>query len=72
VREFWEQEAKSAKGPLVAAVPARDVLIFVDAAEPGRVDELRRLVNKVYGEAGRAAVSKFLYVWTAGVWQPYE
>jgi uncharacterized protein YtpQ (UPF0354 family) len=72
VKDFWEQEAKSAKGALVAAVPARDVLVFVDAGVPDRVEELRRLVTKVYEQAGRSAVSRLLYVWKAGAWEMYE
>ena len=71
VKEFWEQEAKRTKGDIVAAVPARDILVFVDTAEPGRVEELRSLVGKTYEQAGRSAVSKLLYVWKAGVWEVY-
>jgi uncharacterized protein YtpQ (UPF0354 family) len=68
---FWEKEAASMKGELVASVPVREVMVWGDSAVPGVIDDLRQKGIGVHaGEiASNRAISRLLYVWRKGRWE---
>ena len=71
VDEFWEAQATAVPGDLVAAVPARDILIFTGTAVPEGVDVLERAVRAVHDQ-GAYLVTERLLVRRNGAWTPYE
>lgn len=72
VRDFWAEQARSVKGEIVAAVPARDTLIFGDSASRASMERLRIIVEAANKEAGSRGVSKLLYVFRKGWWEVFE
>jgi uncharacterized protein YtpQ (UPF0354 family) len=43
--DLWEREAGKIRGELVAAVPARDLLVFADSANANALDRLKDLAK---------------------------
>lgn len=68
---FWDLERQRAGGDIIAAVPARDSLVFTARSVTWNVDVLRRLVTDVYGSAGNDALSQKLYLWNQGRWEVF-
>jgi uncharacterized protein YtpQ (UPF0354 family) len=66
---FWDLERQRAASEVIAAVPARDTLVFANRSVTGYVDMLRRVVADVYGAAGESALSRKLFLWTNRRWQ---
>jgi hypothetical protein len=66
---FWEQERERVRSEIVAAVPARDSLIFTSRAVTGTVELLRKVAVDVHDSAGGDALSKKLFLWTRGRWE---
>lgn len=52
--DFWARESTRLRGDPVIAIPARDVLLFADAAHARAVDELRRQAEAVHADAAYA------------------
>ena len=54
---------------IVAAVPARDSLVFASRSVGWHVDAVKRLAAEVYDKAGADALSRKLYLWSQGRWE---
>ena len=68
---FWEQETKRRGSAVVAAAPARDVLMFADRSARGNVDLLKKLALDVYSSAGKDALSRTVFLWNYGRWEAF-
>jgi uncharacterized protein YtpQ (UPF0354 family) len=68
---FWEQESKRRAAAIVAAAPARDVLMFSDRSARGNVELLKKLAIDIHSSAGKDAVSKTVYLWNYGRWEAF-
>jgi Uncharacterized protein conserved in bacteria len=69
--KLWESQAPLVKGELVAAVPARDVLMFTGSGSPDGLKELRESASRVYKDASHA-ISRTLLVRRNGRWERFE
>jgi uncharacterized protein YtpQ (UPF0354 family) len=69
--KFWDQERERAGSDILAAVPARDALIFSNRAVTRNVDVLKGVATEVYEKAGRSALSKRIYLWNQGRWEVF-
>ena len=66
---FWDLERQRVGSAIVAAVPARDSLVFTSRSVAWQVDVLRRLAADIYGSAGADALSQKLFLWNQGRWE---
>lgn len=67
--DFWQEERSRMKGPPVASVPARNLLMFADSSNPEAVAQLRELTRKMWGEAAYG-VSDAIFISTPQGWRP--
>lgn len=67
--DLWEREREKLHGDPVAAVPARDLLLFADSANIDAVAQLRQLATKMRAEATYGLTDR-LFVLRAGHWLP--
>lgn len=65
----WERYAKVAQGHLIVAVPANNLVIYGNGADPGTVEAMRRMVREAATTAERP-LSLTLLKWTKEGWQP--
>jgi uncharacterized protein YtpQ (UPF0354 family) len=68
---FWEKESQRRGSSIVAAAPARDVLMFSDRSLRGNVDTLKKLAVDIYAGAGKEALSKTVFLWNFGRWEAF-
>jgi uncharacterized protein YtpQ (UPF0354 family) len=68
--DLWERERGKLRGEPVAAVPARDLLLFADSANPAAVAQLKQLAAKMRAEATYALTDR-LFVLREGSWLPF-
>jgi uncharacterized protein YtpQ (UPF0354 family) len=68
--DLWEREREKLRGEPVAAVPARDLLLFADSANPAAVAQLKQLAAKMRAEATYALTDR-LFVLREGRWLPF-
>jgi len=69
VDTLWaEQFRQFVRGDYAVAVPARDILAFCDASSTAGLDELHRLIQRVFPKAGGQALSDRLYVRRQRAW----
>ncbi|MEQ1513011.1 MAG: DUF1444 family protein [Lysobacteraceae bacterium] len=68
--DLWERERGKLRGEPVAAVPARDLLLFADSANTDAVAQLRQLATKMRAEATYALTDR-LFVLREGNWLPF-
>lgn len=68
--DLWEREREKLRGEPVAAVPARDLLLFADSANPDAVAQLKQLAAKMRAEATYALTDR-LFVLRDGNWLPF-
>lgn len=68
--DLWEREREKLRGEPVAAVPARDLLLFADSADPDAVAQLKQLASKMRAEATYALTDR-LFVLREGNWLPF-
>lgn len=68
---FWEKERQRRGGAIVAAAPARDVLMFSDRSVRGNIDLLKKLALDVHSGAGKEALSKTVFLWNHGRWEAF-
>jgi uncharacterized protein YtpQ (UPF0354 family) len=68
---FWEQEGKRRGSGIVAAAPARDVLMFADRSVRGNIDMLKKLAVDVHAAAEKEALSKTVFLWNYGRWEAF-
>jgi uncharacterized protein YtpQ (UPF0354 family) len=69
--KLWDNQAPLVKGDLVAAVPARDVLLFTGSGSPDGLKAMRQSVDKTYKDASHV-ISKTLLVRRNGQWEKFE
>lgn len=69
--KLWEDQLKSVEGDLVAAVPARDMLIFTGTNSKEGINALRRICAKVEKE-GNHLISSTLVVRRNGQWEKFS
>lgn len=68
--DLWERERKKLRGEPVAAVPARDLLLFADSANPDAIAQLKQLATKMHAEANYALTDR-LFILRDGRWLPF-
>ena len=68
--DLWEREREKLRGEPVAAVPARDLLLFADFANTDAVAQLKQLAAKMRAEATYALTDR-LFVLRDGNWLPF-
>jgi uncharacterized protein YtpQ (UPF0354 family) len=68
---LWEKESKQRGAAIVAAAPARDVLMFADRSARGNVDLLKKLALDIHSAAGKDAVSRTVFLWNYGRWEAF-
>jgi len=68
---FWEKERQRRGSAIIAAAPARDVLMFSDRSARGNVDLLKKLTVDVYATADKEALSKTVFLWNYGRWEAF-
>jgi uncharacterized protein YtpQ (UPF0354 family) len=69
--KLWTKLAEQVKGDIVAACPARDLLLFADASNPEGIAALKKAVEDAYAEGGRT-ISRKLLRRTPDGWKPFE
>lgn len=68
---FWEKESQRRGSAIVAAAPARDVLMFADRSVRGNIDVLKKLALDIHSGAGKDALSKTVFLWNHGRWEAF-
>ena len=68
--DLWEREREKLRGEPVAAVPARDLLLFADFANTDAVAQLKQLAARMRAEATYALTDR-LFVLRDGNWLPF-
>jgi uncharacterized protein YtpQ (UPF0354 family) len=68
--DLWARESERMRGEPVAAVPARDLLIFADSADAEAVAYLRQLAAKMRAEAPYGLTDR-LFVLRDDRWMPF-
>lgn len=68
---FWEKESERRGSAIVAAAPARDVLMFSDRSVRGNVEILKKLALDVHVTADKEALSKTVFLWNRGRWEAF-
>jgi uncharacterized protein YtpQ (UPF0354 family) len=68
--DLWAREREKLRGEPVAAVPARDLLLFADSADAEAVAQLRQLAAKMRAEAAYALTDR-LFVLREDRWEPF-
>jgi uncharacterized protein YtpQ (UPF0354 family) len=68
--DLWEREREKLRGEPVAAVPARDLLLFADSANPDAIAQLKQLAMKMHAEASYALTDR-LFVLREERWLPF-
>ena len=68
---FWDEESSRRGSAIVAAAPARDVLMFSDRSVRGNVDTLKKLAVDVHSAVGKEALSKTVFLWNRGRWEAF-
>lgn len=68
---YWEKESRRRGSAIVAAAPARDVLMFSDRSAKGTVDLLKKLAVDVYAAAEKEALSRTVFLWNDGRWEAF-
>ena len=67
--DLWAREAERLRGAPVAAVPARDLLLFADGADAEAVAQLRTLASKMRDDATYALTDR-LFIREGEGWRP--
>ena len=68
---FWEKETERRASAVIAAAPARDVLMFSDRSLRGNVETLKKLAIDVHATADKEALSKTVFLWNRGRWEAF-
>ncbi|HEY1137989.1 MAG TPA: DUF1444 family protein [Xanthomonadaceae bacterium] len=67
--DLWERESARMRGAPVAAVPARDLLLFADSADADAVAQLRQAAVQARAEATYGLTDR-IFVRNESSWQP--
>lgn len=68
--DLWARESERMRGAPVAAVPARDLLLFADSADADAVAQLREVAARAHAEATYGLTDRIFLLGDSG-WQPY-
>lgn len=68
--DLWARESERMRGAPVAAVPARDLLLFADSADADAVTQLREVAARAHAEATYGLTDRIFLLGDSG-WQPY-
>ena len=69
--EIWDSVAEIVEGKVVAAVPARDILIFTGDSMPENLAELRRRTSQAI-EKAEHPLSRCFFRRAGCIWQKYQ
>ncbi|MCX6954053.1 MAG: DUF1444 family protein [Verrucomicrobia bacterium] len=69
--EFWLSVGEMVTGQIVAAVPARDILLVTGDADPANLAELRRLTSRSIERADKPLSRAFIR-WNGTQWEEYS
>ena len=69
--KLWNEQASAVRGDLVAAVPARDFLLFTGSSSPDGLTQLRQMVERIYANSPHV-ISKTLLVRRNGHWEKFS
>lgn len=67
--EFWEEQEKRIGGPLIAAVPERDSVIFTRVEPKQNIELLKHRAVVAYEKAGERALSRTVLAWREKRWE---
>jgi hypothetical protein len=67
--EFWEEQEKRIGGPLIAALPERDSVIFTRVEPKQNIELLKHRVVLAYEKAGERALSRTVLAWRQKRWE---
>ena len=67
--DFWNDQTKRAGGPLIAAVPERDQVLFTKAEPKQNIELLKHRVVGAFEKAGKQALSNTVLAWRDGRWE---
>jgi|GEM_PF-1639010 len=68
--DFWNKQSATVSGTIVAAIPARDILLFTTTERPNGIASLRAAVARIM-QAGDHVISDALLVRRDGGWQAF-
>ena len=68
--DLWARESERMRGAPVAAVPARDLLLFADSADADAVAQLREVAARAHAEATYGLTDRIFLLGDSG-WRPY-
>lgn len=68
--DLWARESANMRGAPVAAVPARDLLLFADSADADAVAQLRQVAANARAEATYGLTDRIFVLGESG-WQPF-
>lgn len=71
-RPFWQDLLKQHPEGLVAAVPARGMLLYAPLTDTRAVGALRNVIGGIYQDAARLRVSSALYLFKDGGWTVFQ
>jgi uncharacterized protein YtpQ (UPF0354 family) len=69
--EFWTDLAAKTPGEIVAAAPARDVLIVTTSASSAGIAKAQRCVDRVFFAGGRDLLTQDLLIWRDPGWEVF-
>ena len=67
--EFWDAQAKRIEGPLIAAIPERDSVLFTRADPKQNIELLKHRAVVAYEKAGKQALSRTVLAWRKSRWE---
>lgn len=68
--DFWNKQSATASGAIVAAIPARDILLFTTTGRPDGIASLRAAVARIM-QAGDHVISDALLLRRDGRWHSF-
>ena len=69
--ELFSDLATGMAGPLVAAIPSRDTLMFADGGSETDCDDMVLAIHKRF-EMGDYSLSRMMFEWTGSGWSVFE
>lgn len=70
--DLWEGQASAVSGRLVAAVPARDVLLFTGSASPEGISAIHSSIERLCASSPDHTLSNMLYQRSDSGWERFE
>ena len=67
--DFWDEQEKRIGGPLIAAVPQRDMVIFTRSEPKQNIELLKHRVVLAFEKAGERALSRTVLAWREKRWE---